>query len=306
MNNAKRYAQTCSKEIIKKANKLQREAKESVLRAKRLQKEMVSFWRRKERETSDVKRKREKEETETRKKREEEEESLRQRKRLEYIMRQSDIYSHFMAQKLGIAPIPSSNVSSIGTDEESARESVRKMIKEHREHLEKFGTNGADNNDLKDVGLVGLDRVDDTKIFSRIESLPDIFKGELKDYQMKGLRWLDNLYDQGINGILADEMGLGKTIQTIALLAHLSYNKNIWGPFLVICPSSTLYNWQNEVKKFCPAFKVLPYWGQMKERKSLRRYMQNKKLGCEDSVFHLCITSYQLVLADEKAFQKVM
>lgn len=38
------------------------------------------------------------------------------------------------------------------------------------------------------------------------------FKGELKEYQLKGLRWLDNLYDQGINGILADEMGLGKTI----------------------------------------------------------------------------------------------
>jgi DNA helicase INO80 len=41
---------------------------------------------------------------------------------------------------------------------------------------------------------------------------PKSFKGELKSYQLKGLRWLDNLYSQGINGILADEMGLGKTI----------------------------------------------------------------------------------------------
>jgi chromatin-remodeling ATPase INO80 len=304
-NNTKKFSQACSKEILKKANKLQREAKESIVRAKRLQREMVSFWRRKERETADMRRKREKEENEARKKREEEEESLKQRKRLEYIMRQSDIYSHFMAQKLGLAPAHS-NVSSIGVDEENAKESVRKMIKEHREHLEKFGNTETNNEDLKDIGLTGLDRVDDTKIFSRIENVPPNFLGNLKDYQMKGLRWLDNLYDQGINGILADEMGLGKTIQTIALLTHLCYNKGIWGPFLVICPSSTLHNWESEVKKFCPSLIVLPYWGGIKERKSLRRYMHNKKLGCEDSMFHICITSYQLVLTDEKVFQKVM
>ena len=103
-------------------------------------------------------------------------------------MRQSDIYSHFMAQKLGIAPAHSATVSSIGVEEENARESVRNMIKEHREHLEKFGTNGMNNEDLKDIGLTGLDRVDDTKIFSRIEYAPPNFHGELKDYQMKGLR----------------------------------------------------------------------------------------------------------------------
>ena len=72
---------------------------------------------------------------------------------------------------------------------------------------------------------------------------PISFRGDLKEYQLKGLRWLDNLYEQGINGILADEMGLGKTIQAIALLSHISSAKNVWGPFLVIAPSSTLHNW---------------------------------------------------------------
>lgn len=47
---------------------------------------------------------------------------------------------------------------------------------------------------------------------SNIINPPSCFLGALKDYQIKGLRWLDNLYEQGINGILADEMGLGKTI----------------------------------------------------------------------------------------------
>jgi DNA helicase INO80 len=66
----------------------------------------------------------------------------------------------------------------------------------------------------------------------------------LKDYQVKGLRWLYNLNLQGINGILADEMGLGKTIQAIALLSHIAYTQNKWGPFLIVSPSSTLHNWQ--------------------------------------------------------------
>jgi len=56
---------------------------------------------------------------------------------------------------------------------------------------------------------------------------PSMFKGVLKAYQLKGMNWLANLYDQGINGILADEMGLGKTVQSIAFLAHLA-EVNTW------------------------------------------------------------------------------
>ena len=78
---------------------------------------------------------------------------------------------------------------------------------------------------------------------------PDMFQGQLKSYQLKGMRWLAGLYSQGINGILADEMGLGKTIQTLALLAHLAEKENIWGPFLVVSPAGTLYNWQQECER---------------------------------------------------------
>ncbi len=51
---------------------------------------------------------------------------------------------------------------------------------------------------------------------------PAMFNGTLKKYQLKGMNWLLNLYDQGINGILADEMGLGKTVQSLAMLAHIA------------------------------------------------------------------------------------
>ena len=78
---------------------------------------------------------------------------------------------------------------------------------------------------------------------------PEMFQGQLKSYQLKGMRWLAGLYSQGINGILADEMGLGKTIQTLALLAHLAEKEGIWGPFLVVSPAGTLYNWQQECER---------------------------------------------------------
>lgn len=51
---------------------------------------------------------------------------------------------------------------------------------------------------------------------------PKIFRGNLKGYQLRGMNWLANLYDQGISGILADEMGLGKTVQSIAFLCHIA------------------------------------------------------------------------------------
>jgi hypothetical protein len=59
-----------------------------------------------------------------------------------------------------------------------------------------------------------------------------------------GLDWLANIYEKKLNGILADEMGLGKTIQTIALLAHLACEKGIWGPHLIVVPTSVMLNWE--------------------------------------------------------------
>ena len=61
------------------------------------------------------------------------------------------------------------------------------------------------------------------------------------------------MYEKKLNGILADEMGLGKTIMSISILAHLACEKGIWGPHLVIVPTSVMINWEAEFKKWCPA-----------------------------------------------------
>lgn len=95
--------------------------------------------------------------------------------------------------------------------------------------------------------------------------------GNLREYQLVGLSWLVATYDKRLNGILADEMGLGKTIQTISLLAYLACERGVWGPHLIVVPTSVILNWEVEFKRWCPSFKILTYFGNMKERKCKRK-----------------------------------
>lgn len=101
--------------------------------------------------------------------------------------------------------------------------------------------------------------------------MPFLLRGTLREYQLIGLDWLVTMHEKHLNGILADEMGLGKTIQTISLLAHLACEKGIWGPHLVVVPTSVMLNWELEFKKWCPGFKILTYYGSQKERKAKRQ-----------------------------------
>jgi SNF2-related domain/HSA len=120
----------------------------------------------------------------------------------------------------------------------------------------------------------------------------------LREYQHVGLNWLVSLHERRLNGILADEMGLGKTIQTIALLAYLACFKGIWGPHLIIVPTSCIVNWETELKRFCPGFKVLTYYGSAKRRRDLRSGWT------KPNTFHVVVTSYQLAVQDASSFKR--
>jgi len=137
--------------------------------------------------------------------------------------------------------------------------------------------------------------LDTTEVITKV---PFLLKHTLREYQHVGLDWLATMYEKRLNGILADEMGLGKTIQTIALLAHLACDKGVWGPHLIVVPTSVMLNWEMEIKKWCPAFKILTYYGSIKERK-LKRTGWTKT-----NAFHICITSYKLVVQDHQAFRR--
>ncbi|KAM6571583.1 hypothetical protein CsatA_015663 [Cannabis sativa] len=127
---------------------------------------------------------------------------------------------------------------------------------------------------------------------------PFLLKFPLREYQHIGLDWLVAMYEKRLNGILADEMGLGKTIMTIALLAHLACEKGIWGPHLIVVPTSVMLNWETEFLKWCPAFKILTYFGSAKERKLKRQGW------LKPNSFHVCITTYRLVIQDSKVFKR--
>ena len=99
--------------------------------------------------------------------------------------------------------------------------------------------------------------------------LPLMRGGTLREYQMKGIKWILSLWQNGLNGILADQMGLGKTVQAIGFISHL-WHKNIVGPFIVIAPLSTLSNWINEFKRWTPDIPVCLYHGNADERADIR------------------------------------
>lgn len=132
----------------------------------------------------------------------------------------------------------------------------------------------------------------------RVIRQPLLIKHPLREYQLLGMHWIYALHNKKMNGILADEMGLGKTIQTISFLAHLALNKGIWGPHLVVVPTSIIVNWEIEFKRWCPAFKIMTYYGTPRERKVKRKGWS--KLNS----FHVCITSYKIVVTDQAIFKR--
>ena len=92
----------------------------------------------------------------------------------------------------------------------------------------------------------------------------------LRPYQKQGVAWLHFLRENGFGGILADEMGLGKTLQTLAFLNSLRMRSatcrtqdpgDAAAPHLIVCPTSLVFNWVAEAKKFTPELKVLALHG---------------------------------------------
>ncbi len=118
-------------------------------------------------------------------------------------------------------------------------------------------------------------------------SVPDSFRGVLREYQKQGFSWMRTLDSFGFGGILADEMGLGKTIQIIALLADEAA-KNPSMETLIVCPASLLYNWESELKRFAGALSVRVIAGTAAERRAL----------LETEKAQIFITSYDLLRRD--------
>lgn len=90
---------------------------------------------------------------------------------------------------------------------------------------------------------------------------PKALAGTLRDYQLRGLDWLDRMTSLGLGGCLADDMGLGKTVTLIALHLRRQERAATAGPTLVVCPASLLGNWEREIRRFAPAAAVHRFHG---------------------------------------------
>ncbi|VVC26797.1 Helicase, C-terminal,Helicase superfamily 1/2, ATP-binding domain,P-loop containing nucleoside [Cinara cedri] len=304
----RRTAQSCMKHLRQKTIQNQKNTKENVWRAKRLTREMLTYWKRYDRNVRETCKKKEKQAEEQRKMDFELMEVKRQHRKFNFLITQTELYAHFMSRKLGLS---------------SAEEQLRILNQLDEEKIPRFMHIENYNSEVyKNKALQNIQKVLDAQAKQSIEfndpdlkinttspneerPQPTIFQGSLKHYQLKGMNWLANLYDQRINGILADEMGLGKTVQTIAFFGHIAETYNIWGPFLIVSPSSTLHNWQQEIARFVPDFKVVPYWGTLQDRKILRRFWDQKGLHTQEASFHVVITNYQLIVSDFKYLNRI-
>ena len=97
------------------------------------------------------------------------------------------------------------------------------------------------------------------------QQVPAGFNGILRPYQQAGYDWLLFLNTYKFGGCLADDMGLGKTVQTLALLQE-EHDRGITNASLLIMPTSLIYNWQRESKKFTPALKIYDYTGSNRQK----------------------------------------
>lgn len=130
-----------------------------------------------------------------------------------------------------------------------------------------------------------------------------IVGGELRDYQLLGVNWMAHLWHSFQNGILADEMGLGKTIQTIGMLSYLFHSQNIFGPFLVVVPLSTVGSWQKEFKQWAPDMNVICYQGDTASRQTIRDYefyLSSNNARDSRVQFNCLLTTYELILKDKE------
>lgn len=372
--NARRVAQIVQREVRRRVvaeNRLT--AKNVLVRARRAIREVLVFWKRYEREEREERKQAEREALERMRKEAELQEARRQQRKLNFLITQTELYAHFMSNKMRniasdatVAALPAT--SGDGAEAAAAAAGISEILRSLDDSTANDASGGAsgDRSDgmqpetaveleervdtaelqrramsnaqralqatlertqrfdeatrklraaaVQDGGMSAAQlALDETASLANPSTLqadkllkqPALFRGTLKSYQLKGISWLASLFDHGINGILADEMGLGKTVQTLGLLAHLAEAQGIWGPFLIVAPASTLHNWQQEFERFVPALKVLPYWGTQEVRRILRQFWRDSKLYTPESPFHAVVTSYQIILADEKHFRRV-
>lgn len=136
------------------------------------------------------------------------------------------------------------------------------------------------------------ERYDKLKEFKNIEKIdaPEHLQKVLRPYQESGFQWLNYLHEVKWGGILADDMGLGKTVQALSFIQHIKDTTGFLKA-LVVCPTTLMYNWENEIKKFTQSLTYYIHHGGARD-KSLVSHPQAD----------IIITTYGTLRSDIKSF----
>ena len=126
--------------------------------------------------------------------------------------------------------------------------------------------------------------------------VPEGISAELRGYQVVGYRWMMTLAHNSLGGILADDMGLGKTLQTIVYIQSMK-KRGEDRHFLIVCPSSIVFNWMDEIGNFAPSLTACVVVGLPEERKKLIEDYKN---------YDILITSYPLMRRDVSVYRNIV
>ncbi|WP_346817489.1 SNF2 helicase associated domain-containing protein [Bacillus paramobilis] len=127
-------------------------------------------------------------------------------------------------------------------------------------------------------------------------TVPQTLQAVMREYQVYGFEWMKTLAYYRFGGILADDMGLGKTLQSIAFIdSVLPEIREKKLPILVVAPSSLVYNWLSELKKFAPHIRAVIADGNQAERRKILK---------DVAEFDVVITSYPLLRRDVRSYAR--
>jgi SNF2-related domain/HMG-box domain/DNA-binding domain len=223
------------------------------------------------------------------------------RRRLEFLLKQSNIFSHFgqvkedkakygtnntaIQNKLKVEDVGDNNNMST-TDSGSGRR----------------GHSYDDDND--DDKAKALEEADEHEATFLTQQPSTIGFGQMRDYQLEGLNWMIRLQENGVNGILADEMGLGKTLQSISILVYMLEYRNDTGPHLIIVPKSTLSNWMNELARWAPTLKTVKFHGSKEEREDFVKNTLEPAHRDENRTWNVLVTTYEIINIEKNSLLK--
>jgi SNF2 family DNA or RNA helicase len=142
-----------------------------------------------------------------------------------------------------------------------------------------------------------LSQLHDKNTFAPIDD-PQALQGTLRDYQKRGVAWLQYLENLGLNPCLADDMGLGKTLEVIARLLKEREVDGDVPPTLIIAPTSVLGNWRREIERFAPNLHTLVHQGSSRTKDE-----KTFKATCQ--TYDVILTSFALARLDEKLLRSL-